>query len=266
MPRFITHDIVEFKGHPAIFSHYTSGDFCVIDSISEDGTSKRIELEARRLKKMGRVPCQNRGKLTTIVGPMSSGKTLELIRKLVINKVQGKEILVAKHNIDTRDIKDPGGVNHIKVQSRIGIEYDAISFPSSDALLNYLFVHGLKKIDEGKNPKFDVIGIEEGQFWDDGLIRSVKTFTSNCVDVYITGLNQNFRGEGFGIMPELMALSDEIVLLKGVCSICKQEATKTQRLIDDEPAPKSSPDILVGAEEGNERYECRCVNCWSKPI
>jgi thymidine kinase len=254
-------DLVSFRNSICIFSHYTEGGFCVVNRISEDGTSSPIELHHSLLKKIGRLPMNGRGKLTTIVGPMSSGKTLELIRKLSINEVQGKSTFVAKHKMDTRDLKNPDKVNKVTVQSRLGLEYEAFSIPNSTFLLelitkNYVELECVP----------DVIGIEEGQFWDKELIDVINKFLIRGIDVIVTGLNQNFKGMPFGVMPSLMALSDDIILLKGVCSICKQPATKTQRLIDDEPATMDSPEILVGAEEGKERYECRCVDCWVKPV
>jgi thymidine kinase len=202
----------------------------------------------------------NSGKLTTIVGPMSSGKTLELIRKISINKIQDKKILVVKHNIDTRNIKNPKEINHVKVQSRIGIEYDAIAFQDATELL--IYVRNLNKI--AGYP--DVIAIEEGQFFSQELRHVVDCFIEYGIDVIVTGLNQTFRGEPFGVMSDLISMSDEIILLQGVCAVCKKEATKTQRLINDKPAPYNSPTIIVGAEEGTERYECRCINCWEKPV
>lgn len=258
MNKFIEHDIVQFGNTIGIFSRYTSEGFCVVDSIGEEGIGSPTELHSSVLKKIGRLPMNSRGRLTTIVGPMSSGKTLELIRKLTINKIQGKKIIVAKHNIDTRDIKNPDSINNIKVQSRLGIEYNAISFPSAGHLNAYV-----NNIIPEQN--IDVIGVEEGQFWDQNLLTAIDSFTSKGIDVIVTGLNQNFKGNPFGLIPDLMALSDELILLSGVCAVCKGNATKTQRLINDEPAPKSSPDVLVGAEEGYERYECRCPDCWVEP-
>jgi len=200
---------------------------------------------------------RTQGKLTTIVGPMGSGKTLELIRLLTISEIQGKKVLVAKNNIDTRDIKNPNAVNNIKIQSRLGIEYDAVSFPNQAELLKYI-----NKSEE----KIDVVGIEEGHFWSTNLDLAVLFLLANGIDVYITGLNQDFRGKPFGIMPRLIALSDDIIHLKGVCSKCHAPATKTQRIINNEPAPAASPLILVGADLGNERYECRCYRCWQRPV
>ncbi len=80
--------------------------------------------------------------------------------------------------------------------------------------------------------------------------------------VYVTGLNQDFRGEPFGVMPTLMALADEMSLLTAICQKCHGVATRTQRVIDGQPAPWSSPLILVG---GADYYEARCPDCHEVP-
>nr|WP_266096501.1 hypothetical protein [Rubrobacter marinus] len=74
-------------------------------------------------------------------------------------------------------------------------------------------------------------------------------------EVVAAGLDQDFRGEPFGPMADLLAVADEVVKLRAICARCGRDASRTQRLIDGKPAPASAPTILVGAAE---HYEARC--------
>ena len=73
--------------------------------------------------------------------------------------------------------------------------------------------------------------------------------------VILAGLDQDFKGEPFGPMPELMCLAEQVTKLQAVCSVCGSPASRTQRLIDNKPAGYNDPVILVGASES---YEPRC--------
>jgi thymidine kinase len=103
----------------------------------------------------------------------------------------------------------------------------------------------------------DIVAIEEGQFWDDGLAAVVEQLADAGKQVLVTGLDQDFRGEPFGPMPALMALADQVTKLTAICMVCGEPATRTQRLIDGQPAPADSPLIMVGGM-GDEKYEARC--------
>jgi thymidine kinase len=104
-----------------------------------------------------------------------------------------------------------------------------------------------------------VVAIDEAQFFDAGLSRVVRRLMNAGVNVIAAGLDTDFRGEGFGPMPELLAMADEVMKLRAVCMKCKSlEGTMTQRLIDGQPADWDAPLILVGASES---YEARCRDC-----
>jgi thymidine kinase len=103
----------------------------------------------------------------------------------------------------------------------------------------------------------DIVAIEEGQFWDTGLAAIVEQLADAGKQVLVTGLDQDFRGDPFGPMPALMALADQVTKLTAICMVCGEPATRTQRLIDGQPAPADSPLIMVGGM-GDERYEARC--------
>jgi thymidine kinase len=179
------------------------------------------------------------GRLHVIAGCMSSGKTGELIRLLSRHRIAGDTVVIYKHAVDSRD--------GCKARSRLGMEMEA------------LVVDGSAGID-GNDA--NVVAIEEGQFFDEGLVAVVRRLLHEGRTVYVTGLAQDFRGEPFGVMPTLLALSDEISLLTAICQKCHGVGTRTQRIIDGEPAPWSSPLIMVG---GSDCYEARCPDCHEVP-
>jgi len=106
------------------------------------------------------------------------------------------------------------------------------------------------------------VAIEEAQFFGEPLVPTVRRLLEEGHLVYVTGLNQDFRGEPFGVMPTLMSLADQLSLLTAICQKCHGVGTRTQRIIDGEPAPWDSPLILVG---GGDFYEARCPECHEVP-
>lgn len=179
------------------------------------------------------------GRLHVIAGCMSSGKTGELIRLLSRHSVIGDTMVIYKHSVDSRD----GAM----ARSRLGTEMEAIVVSGPDEI-------------DGSGCR--VVAIEEAQFFGDDLAPVVQRLLSEGRQVYVTGLNQDFRGEPFGVMPVLMSLADELTLLTAICQKCHGVATRTQRVIDGKPAPWSSPLILVG---GADYYEARCPDCHEVP-
>jgi len=179
------------------------------------------------------------GRLHVIAGCMSSGKTGELIRLLSRHAVTGDPIVIYKHAVDSRD--------GCKARSRLGTEMEAIVVESPEQI----------EIDGAK-----VVAIEEAQFFGEELVPVVRRLLEGGHLVFVTGLNQDFRGEPFGVMPTLMALADELSLLTAICQTCHGVATRTQRVIDGRPAPWDSPLILVG---GADCYEARCPDCHEVP-
>ena len=179
------------------------------------------------------------GRLHVIAGCMSSGKTGELIRLLSRHAVAGDSVVIYKHSVDSRD--------GTKARSRLGTEMEARVVGSSAEIA----ADGCR-----------VVAIEEAQFFDEGLVPVVRRLLADGNLVYATGLNQDFRGEPFGVMPTLMAFADEITLLTAICQKCHGVGTRTQRIIDGEPAPWDSPLILVG---GADCYEARCPDCHEVP-
>jgi thymidine kinase len=113
--------------------------------------------------------------------------------------------------------------------------------------------------------RVDVIAIDEGQFFDRGLSPAWLWLVDQGRRVVVAGLDRNFRGEPFGSMPDLLACADEVLKLRAVCMRCKDPrvtAVLPQRLIDGEPAPYNSAEVMVG---GAECYEARCLDCHEVP-
>ena len=179
------------------------------------------------------------GRLHVIAGCMSSGKTGELIRLLSRHAVVGDTVVIYKHAVDSRD--------GTKARSRLGTEMEARVVGSAEEI----DADGCR-----------VVAIEEAQFFGEELVAVVRRLLREGNLVYATGLNQDFRGEPFGAMPELLAFADEISLLTAICQKCHGVGTRTQRIIGGRPAPWESPLIFVG---GADYYEARCPDCHEVP-
>ena len=176
------------------------------------------------------------GWIECITGSMFSGKSEELIRRLRRGIYAKQKVIVFKPAIDDRYHKE-------KVVSHNGNEIEAINISTAQEILN----HKLEEV--------NVIGIDEVQFFEDDIVNIVEKLAENGHRVIVAGLDMDFRGEPFKPMPKLLAVSEHITKLQAVCSVCGSPSSRTQRLINGEPAKEDDPIILVGA---NESYEPRC--------
>ena len=104
-------------------------------------------------------------------------------------------------------------------------------------------------------PDTTVVAIDEVQFFDDYVIEVCETLAEQGKRVICAGLDMDFRGEPFGPMPQILARAEEVNKLHAICVICGEEASRTQRLINGQPAAYDDPIVLVGAAEV---YEARC--------
>ncbi|MFN2282593.1 MAG: thymidine kinase, partial [Anaerolineales bacterium] len=127
--------------------------------------------------------------------------------------------------------------------SHAGNEYEA--YPVE----NITEIHAL--LQEGVT----VVAIDEAQFFGEEIIRVVQDLVDRGIRVIVAGLDMDFRGVPFGQMPQLLALAEIVDKLHAICMVCGEEATRTQRLVDGEPAYYDDPIIIVGA---SEMYEARC--------
>ena len=179
-----------------------------------------------------------------ITGPMSCGKTEELLRRIRRCVIAKKKLKVFSPLIDTRSNGD-------YIESRNGLWADAIKIEHSIQIMHHV------------KPEDEVIAIDELQFFDSNITKVIITLMNDGKKVIGTGLELDFKSEPFGSMPQLMCIATKVDKLHAVCMKCGCEhATRTQRLIDGKPADKSSPLIMIG---GDETYEARCIKCYELP-
>ncbi len=176
------------------------------------------------------------GGVEVITGPMFSGKSDELIRRLRRARIARQKIRVFKPSIDTRYAEG-------KVTSHAGTEFEATPVDRASAILELV------------EPDTTVVGIDEAQFFDADILRVVQELAGRGVRVIVAGLDTDFRGEPFGAMPILMAQAERVDKLYAICMVCGDAATRTQRLINGRPAHYEDPVVVVGA---SELYEARC--------
>ncbi len=178
------------------------------------------------------------GWLEVICGPMFSGKSEEMIRRLRRAEIAGQRVVIFKPRIDDRyDAAD--------VVSHAGARMRGVPVAGVPELLARAGGH-------------EVIGIDEVQFFDTAVVEVALGLADAGVRVVAAGLDQDFRRLPFGPMPDLLAHAEFVDKLQAVCHRCGGPATTTQRLVDGTAAPYSGDTIVVGA---NEQYEARCRDC-----
>jgi thymidine kinase len=176
------------------------------------------------------------GSVEVITGSMFSGKTDELIRRLRRARIARQKVLVFKPGIDKRYAED-------KVTSHAGSEFEAIAVDHSSAIPDLV------------DQETTVVAIDEAQFFDEGIASVAQELAERGVRVIVAGLDMDFRGEPFGPMPRLMAQAERVDKLHAICMVCGGLASRTQRLINGQPARYDDPVVVVGA---SELYEARC--------
>jgi len=182
---------------------------------------------------------KDHGWIEMIVGPMYSGKSEELIRRIKRAKIARQKVQVFKPSIDNRySITD--------VVSHNGEKEKAYSVDCAKDILNLV------------EEDTDVIAIDEVQFFDDEIVDVCKRLADKGKRVICAGLDLDFRGEPFGPVPKLLAVAEFVDKIQAICVVCGNPATRTQRLINGKPARYSDPVVLVGAKEA---YEARCRKC-----
>jgi thymidine kinase len=179
------------------------------------------------------------GQLELICGPMFSGKSEELMRRLRRVGYARKTAILVKPAIDDRYSVD-------EVVSHEGQRMAARVVRTPEAILQLA-------------ANADVVGVDEGQFLDDSLIDVCEQLVVGGIRVVIAGLDLDYRQRPFGPMPRLLAMADEVAKLKAVCHSCGEAAMYTQRLVGGEPAPFSGETVVIG---GLDSYEARCRACF----
>ncbi len=180
-----------------------------------------------------------KGRLEVICGPMFSGKSEELIRRLRRAQVAQQSIISFNPALDTRT------PTHT-IASHNGSFITAITIKKSSEILDYV------------TSDITVIGIDELQFFSDDLLDIVCNLIESGKTVIATGLNLDFKGLPFGTMPLFMALADTVTKLSAICVICGDDAYLSQRIINGNPAKFDDPIVQPGAQEA---YQARCRSC-----
>jgi thymidine kinase len=176
------------------------------------------------------------GRLEVITGPMFSGKSEELIRRLKRARIARQRVACFKPDIDLR-------YHRTAIASHSSQTHDAaVVTPNSERLKAELF-------ESDRIHEVEVIGVDEVQFFDHGLIPLALELVHLGKRVILAGLDTTFANEPFGPVPNLMALADEVTKLSAVCMTCGQPAIHTQRL------GQSQELVVVGAAG---LYEARC--------
>lgn len=179
------------------------------------------------------------GTIEVICGPMFAGKSEELLRRINRLVYAKKKFLVFKPSIDNR-------YSETEVVSHNQHKYKAIALMDPKKILDYY------------ENDLDAICIDEVQFFDEAIIDVIDFYANHGVRVIVAGLDMDFKGDPFMITAKLLAKAEYVTKLTAICTVCGKSATRTQRLINGEPASSKDPVVLVGASES---YEARCRRC-----
>src|SRR3982751_3646798 len=176
----------------------------------------------------------NAGWVEVIAGSMFSGKSEELIRRLRRAKIARQKVQVFKPELDSRfsegQIVSHSEMRHESANSRSAAEI-------------------LEKVD----PDTEVVGIDEGQFFDNALVNVANELARRGVRVIIAGLDQDYLGQPWEPMPQLLAIAEYITKTHAICMKCGQPANYSQRTFESEER------VAVGA---SDKYEARCRSCF----
>lgn len=180
---------------------------------------------------------KNTGWIEVVSGCMFSGKTEELIRRVRRAQIARQKVALFKPGIDTRYSAD-----HIVSHSEARIPSNVVQ-KSSDIL---------PLVGDAQ-----VVGIDEGQFFDMGIVDVAERLANEGRRVIIAGLDQDYRGKPFEPMPQLLAVAEYITKTLAICVVCGNPADRTQR------TTKANERVLVGATDS---YEARCRRCFEPPV
>lgn len=183
------------------------------------------------------------GWIEVISGCMFAGKTEELIRRINVLSYAKKNIIVFKPKIDNR-------YSDSEIVSHSGSKVPCLVVEKAQDIL--------KKIEADT----EVVAIDEVQFFDKDIVEVCEYLADKGIRVMVAGLDKDFRGESFGVMPELLTRAEFVTKLTAVCAKCGAPATRTQRLVNGKPAGFEDPIVMVGADES---YEPRCRHCHQVP-
>jgi thymidine kinase len=175
------------------------------------------------------------GTVSLIIGPMFSGKTSELFRRIRRETIAKKKCILIKYAYDNRYSEQHASTHDL-------FKMDCIPCVK------------LSNIEENVLNNVDVIGIDEGQFFED-IVEIVEKWSSMGITVIVCGLDGNYKREPFGNLLKLIPKSLKVDKLTAVCTYCGQDAPFTKRTV------VSEDEVLIG---GTDKYVASCVNCYFK--
>lgn len=180
---------------------------------------------------------RRRGRIEVICGSMFSGKTEELIRRMKRAQFAKQRVEIFKSSIDTR-YSEENVVSH---------DQNTIRSTPIDSSGNILLLAS----------DIDVVGIDEAQFLDDGLMDVCNQLANNGVRVIVAGLDMDYKGVPFGPIPALCAVADEVTKVHAICVKCGALAYVSHRLIADDHR------VMLGEQQ---EYEPLCRECYQKTL
>lgn len=180
---------------------------------------------------------EKRGSIEVICGSMFSGKTEELIRRLKRVKIANLKVEIFKPVIDVR-------FDEIKIVSHDENAIQSTPVDNSQKIL--LLAQGV-----------DVVGIDEAQFFDDGIANVCDELAFRGIRVIVAGLDMDYLGNPFGQMPFLLAKADYVTKLHAICMKCGNMANYSYRKVTNDDQ------VLLGAKDA---YEPRCRKCYSEKL
>ena len=180
---------------------------------------------------------RRRGRIEVICGSMFSGKTEELIRRMKRAQFAKQRVEIFKSSIDTR-YSEENVVSH---------DQNTIRSTPIDSSGNILLLAS----------DIDVVGIDEAQFLDDGLMDACNQLANNGVRVIVAGLDMDYKGVPFGPIPALCAVADEVTKVHAICVKCGALAYVSHRLIADDHR------VMLGEQQ---EYEPLCRECYQKAL
>ena len=172
------------------------------------------------------------GSIEVVCGPMFSGKTEELIRRVKRAQIAKQKIQIFKPEIDNR-------YDDQKVVSHSALAIEALAVKDSSEIIHRVY------------DSTRIIAIDEVQFFDEKIIDVVSRLARRGCRVICAGLDQDYKGNPFGPIPHLLAIADSVLKVQAICTVCGAPASKTYRKVEK----NCHEQVLVGE---TEMYEARC--------
>jgi thymidine kinase len=184
-----------------------------------------------------------RGRVEVIAGPMFTGKTEELLRRVRRAAIAGRRVEVFAHRLDTRSGTD-------RLASHAGLDHPSLAVASAD------------EIQRAVRPETDMVAVDEAHFLGDDLLRVADRLARDGVVVVVAGLDVTFAGLPFEPLPSLMALAERVDKLTAICTVCGADAIYHTRVA---PTHMAATELVAEHIGGEEKYQARCRQHFVSP-